>query len=105
MTGSITLKCRTFCLECGLSRQVVCHGSGLSRQVLLYHGKKTTHGQDQHGLNSQVVLIFLNHVVFVCNWFVQNKVPVWFLRWTFFQGSFDVGFLLVRNRIDVLQVS
>ncbi len=35
VTGSVVLKCRSFCQECGLSRQVVSHGSGLSRQVSL----------------------------------------------------------------------
>ncbi len=47
MTVSITLKCRTFRLECAcLSRQVVCHGSDLSRQVSLYTGKHATQGHN-----------------------------------------------------------
>ncbi len=36
VTGSVVLKSRTFCLDFGLSRQVVCYRSGLSRQVTLY---------------------------------------------------------------------
>ncbi len=36
VTGSVILKCKSFCQVCGLSRQVVPHGSGLSRKGSLY---------------------------------------------------------------------
>ena len=36
VTGSVILKCRSFCQKmCGLLRQVIPHASGLSRQVSL----------------------------------------------------------------------